>query len=189
MLIFDLTKNFNIGFLVGMAFDGMKGDWIPYTKSEDNLSILSENGLLLEVGTGDSYKKAVVIEFKKAMTDIKAVGQQANLSIRKEYSATENPYVINVSIELSNQGNQDIEEIWFGVADQLDEDVGRFLEGMRPQFFTDGDIETYYDLEDISEEPEFVPETPTVWFGLSLFFRCCHSGQAQSFQRQHGCWL
>ena len=148
----------------GWLFDGMSGDWVPYTQSEKDLSIFSEKGLLIEVGTGDSYRSS---DYRIQQTDdgIKAIGQQSNLSIRKSYSKTDNPYVINVTIELANQGNDAVEDIWFGVADQLEEDVGRFLEGMRPQFFTDGDIETYYDLDDLSEDPEFIPGDSS-WFGL-----------------------
>ena len=72
-----------------------------------------------------------------------------------------------MTIELANQGNDAVEDIWFGVADQLEEDVGRFLEGMRPQFFTDGDIETYYDLDDLSEDPEFIRDSVgLVWVRL-----------------------
>ena len=42
----------------GWLFDGMSGDWVPYTQSEKDLSIVSEKGLLIEVGTGDSYRSS-----------------------------------------------------------------------------------------------------------------------------------
>ena len=148
----------------GWIIDGMSGSWTPYTQSESDLSILSDKGLMIEVGTGDSYRS---FDYRIQQTDdgIKAIGQQSDLSVRKSYSKTDTPYVTNVTIELSNQGNQSVEDVWFGVADELDEDVGRFLEGMRPQFFADGDIETYYDLDDLSEDPEFIPGDSS-WFGL-----------------------
>ena len=75
-----------------------------------------------------------------------------------------------MTIELANQGNDAVEDIWFGVADQLEEDAGRFLEGMRPQFFTDGDIETYYDRMISLKIQSLFLETKLVWFGFALFF-------------------
>ena len=59
-----------------------------------------------------------------------------------------------------------------------------FLEGMRPQFLADGDIETYYDLDDLSEDPEFIPE---LVFGLVWVrvFSVAAILTSRDFQGQH----
>lgn len=149
----------------GWIFSDTKDGWVPYEFSNKELSIFSEDGLFIEVGTGEDYQATSYKLQRSDSNTVIAVGSSDTISIRKTYTKTEDPYLIDVKIDIQNISDKEEKDIWFGVADEMETDVGRFLEGMRPQFFVDGDLEVYLDLEDIKEEPEFI-EGDTSWFGI-----------------------
>ena len=148
----------------GWIFNGMKEDWEPYIDDNKNLEIMSEKGALLLVGSG---KELVSPNFalEKSGDNIQALQNQNGLKIRKTYRKTDNPFVFDINIELSNTSNAPLKDVWVAVADEMKGDAGQFMDEMRPHMHVDGGVETYSDIESLKEERDGYSETPS-WFGI-----------------------
>ena len=126
------------------------------------VSISSENGSLVLAGSG---RPAVNEPYNitKSSDGVVALGSSGGVTIQKNYTKTEDPYIYKVDITFTNNTNK-AQDIWVGISDALKEDSGRFYDELRPQFYADG-IETYTDIAGLDKNPEVVSNAP-YWFGL-----------------------
>ena len=149
----------------GWIFDGMKGSWDPYSGGDKELSILSQNGSLMLAGVGEKVDIDSTCVVKASKDDVVATCQEENLKIVKTYRHTDIPFVFELDIEFINQSDDSLSNLWVGISDEMSGDVGRFLDGIRPQIYVDESVETYYELDDLDEEIESFDLSPG-WFGL-----------------------
>ena len=141
---------------------GGKGDWEPYIPGLDQFPISSENGSLILAGSG---RPAVNEPYNitKSSNGVVALGSSGGVTIQKNYTKTDDPYIYKVDITFTNNTNK-AQDIWVGISDTLKEDSGRFYDELRPQFYADG-IETYTDIAGLDKNPEVVSNAH-YWFGL-----------------------
>ena len=161
-------------------FDG-EGDWTPYIKGEDSLSIFSKDGALVSVGVGiPSLNEGYTIS--KSGDGLLAESSSKDIHITKKYSKTDEPYIYKVDISVKNNTSRP-QNVWVGVSDVLKEDAGRYNDELRPQNYTSEEgIETYLDAESLRKSPEKINDAP-YWFGLGSRYFLVAAGEGVSSER------
>ncbi len=151
------------------------GSWSPYAFSEEPLHLLGEEGALVLVGTGNldddgagipGADSAYAIE-QEGSTVVARRQRSDGLVIQKTYTPSAQQYLLDVEVTLQNSSSTALGAPWFGVADRMSGEAGRFANAPRPLVEVDEDIEHLYDLEDVEgEEVEVYDDGPVNWFGV-----------------------
>lgn len=143
-----------------------EGEWEPYLGGTEKFQVLTEKGSMLVAGFGDLQ----ITEFnisKDKENAIVAKQTYKGVEITKRYSQDENnPYLFNIDVVFNNRTNQDIDDVWIAVVDEMEGDPGPYMDKLRPQMHVDGGVETFSDLEDLEERPDGYENEPLSWFGV-----------------------
>ena len=151
------------------------GPWKAYSEGGEPLKLLGDEGALVLVGTGalddDGAGQAdgpsVYTVSKEGGAVVARRTRSDGLSIEKRYVPGERPYTFDVSVTLRNGSAGALPAPWFGVADRMAGEAGRFANAPRPLLLVDGDVEHVYDLDDVEgEEKEVYNDGPVGWFGV-----------------------
>jgi len=154
--------------------DAGEKEWEAYAGGEEALHLLSQEGLLGLVGSGpldddgaaDAEGPSVytVTESDGVVTASRT--RPEGLVVQKRFTPSENVYLFDLEVSVSNPTTAASGPLWFGVADHMSGDAGRFTSAPRPQSHVDGSVEHVYDLEDLDGEGQERFAGPVDWVGV-----------------------
>lgn len=156
------------GLVTGEEFED---GWQPYGGDPGPEIVVHEAGMMLAAGTGTGAREEGDYHLTEGSGEWVATRRTASgITVRKTWRATEDPNVLDVSVEFVNEtANRYDGSLWIGSWDQFSGGEGmmsRYTNFGRPFGLVDGDYELLESLEDVDEDGPQSLEGPTGWLGV-----------------------
>ena len=162
----------------GWIISGMEDSWTPYSGGEDQLKLLTKDGVLLVIGEGENSYQDVFNISEISAEKIVTTAKTNDVTIVQNYtfptvdSGVESN-IIDIDIEITNHSSETLDNLWIGTYDRMDAGESRFTNSSRPQFYVEEELvgtfgtmfsTSFLDLEDLEEPTTF--STEPEWFGI-----------------------
>ena len=144
-----------------------EGEWDPYVGGSENFQVMTEKGSMLVVGFGDDLDITEFNITKDEEGAIIATQSYKGVRIEKRYLQDENnPFLFHIDVVLNNLTNQDIDDVWFAIVDEMIGEAGPYMDEIRPQMHVDGGVESFTDLDALKQKPDGYTDESLSWFGI-----------------------